>query len=112
MESLNSNSSPYELLYKAALLLPISHYLYAVSFIFLIFIYNFLEIHFFQDLLHGFRGDSISVTYNSCSEIYEGVASKCQSLHGRYLVTPWLSSPHIQTAFLNFFGRPPVFSYK
>ncbi|GMN51955.1 hypothetical protein TIFTF001_021101 [Ficus carica] len=30
----------------------------------------------------------------------------------RYLATPWLSSPHIQTVFLNFFGRPPVFSYK
>lgn len=112
MESSNSNSSPYELLYKAALLIPISHYLYAVSFVFLIFLHNFLEIHFFQDLLHGFRGDLISLTYNSCSEIYEGVASKCQTLHGRYLVTPWLSSPHIQTAFLNFFGRPPVFSYK
>ncbi|KAH9626341.1 hypothetical protein KSS87_023499 [Heliosperma pusillum] len=30
----------------------------------------------------------------------------------RYLVTPWLASPHIQTAFMNFFGRPPVFSYR
>ncbi|RVW75895.1 Embryogenesis-associated protein EMB8 [Vitis vinifera] len=30
----------------------------------------------------------------------------------RYLATSWLSSPHLQTAFLSFFGRPPVFSYR
>ncbi|KAE8659045.1 embryoproteinsis-associated protein EMB8-like isoform X2 [Hibiscus syriacus] len=30
----------------------------------------------------------------------------------RYLATPWLSSPHFQTAFLNFFGNPPAFSYR
>ncbi|XP_058218067.1 embryogenesis-associated protein EMB8 isoform X5 [Rhododendron vialii] len=29
-----------------------------------------------------------------------------------YLATPWLASPHIQTTFLNFFGRPPAFSYR
>ena len=30
----------------------------------------------------------------------------------RYCATPWLSSPHVQTVFLNFNGRPPVFSYR
>lgn len=47
----------------------------------------------------------------SQSEIYSQVVSKCKILGGRYLPTPWLSSPHLQTAFLNFFGRPPRFSY-
>nr|GEZ83065.1 embryogenesis-associated protein EMB8-like [Tanacetum cinerariifolium] len=26
--------------------------------------------------------------------------------------TPWLTSPHLQTTFLRFFGRPPVFNYR
>lgn len=30
----------------------------------------------------------------------------------RYLATTWLSNPHFQTSFVNFFGRPPVFSYR
>ncbi|KAF6139446.1 hypothetical protein GIB67_026288 [Kingdonia uniflora] len=106
------NASPLELIIKAAYLIPTSQYLLWGLLVCSIALYNFLEFHFFGDLLTGFRGNLVSLTYNSCSEIYNGVVSKCPSLHGRYLVTPWLSSPHIQTAFLNFFGNPPAFTYR
>ncbi|KAI5312924.1 hypothetical protein L3X38_042098 [Prunus dulcis] len=58
------------------------------------------------------RGSPIGLTYNPSSPIYHGVVSKCRILHARYLATPWLSSPHFQTVFLSFFGRPPAFSYR
>lgn len=29
----------------------------------------------------------------------------------RYLATPWLASPHLQTLFLSISGRPPSFTY-
>ncbi|KAL8059817.1 hypothetical protein ABFX02_03G111300 [Erythranthe guttata] len=102
----------YKLLFRSAFAIPLSHYLVAVCFLLIVLLYNFLEFHFVKDLLTGFRGGSIYLTYNPSSEIYHGVVSKCRTLHGRYLVTPWLSSPHIQTSFLNFFGRPPLFTYR
>ncbi|KAM7482130.1 hypothetical protein LguiB_006713 [Lonicera macranthoides] len=107
-----STDSPYLLFLKAASLLPISHYFLGLTFILLVFLYNFLEIHFFNDFFTAFRGQSVSLSFNSSSQIYQQVVSKCQILHGRYLSTPWLSSPHLQTAFLSFFGRPPVFRYR
>ncbi|KAA8536574.1 hypothetical protein F0562_029052 [Nyssa sinensis] len=110
--SIETSDSPYQLLLEAASLIPISHYLLCFLCISLVFLYNLLEIHILQDLFTGFRGQSVSLTFNSCSEVYQEVASKCRILHGRYLATPWLSSPHLQTAFLSFFGRPPVFSYR
>ncbi|KAK1258465.1 Embryogenesis-associated protein EMB8 [Acorus gramineus] len=100
------------LLIEAATLIPTSQYLLGLVLFVLIFLYNFLEFHLFRDLLKGFRGDQVTLTFNPRSHIYEGVASKCRIFHGRYLATPWLSNPHFQTAFLNFFGRPPVFNYK
>ncbi|XP_010256321.1 PREDICTED: embryogenesis-associated protein EMB8 [Nelumbo nucifera] len=115
MEFRNSKEVPVsalELLLQAASLIPILYYVLGSLFVLVVFLYNFLEFHFVRDLLHGFRGDPVSLTFNSFSEIYEGVVSKCRILHGRYLATPWLSSPHFQTAFLNFFGRPPFFSYR
>ncbi|XP_059648213.1 embryogenesis-associated protein EMB8-like isoform X2 [Cornus florida] len=110
--SIGSSDSPYELLLRALSLIPISHYLFGFLFIFLSFLYNFLEMHILQDIFTGFRGQPVSLTFNSCSEVYQEVASKCRILHGRYMATPWLTSPHLQTAFLCFFGRPPVFSYR
>ncbi|KAF5190606.1 embryogenesis-associated protein EMB8, partial [Thalictrum thalictroides] len=101
-----------ELLLKVASLIPISHYLLGIWIISFIFWYNFLEIHIISDLFNGFRGNPVSLTFNTCSEIYHNVVSKCSILHGRYLVTPWLASPHLQTSFLNFLGRPPKFTYK
>ncbi|KAF9603573.1 hypothetical protein IFM89_037072 [Coptis chinensis] len=109
---MDPSDSITELLLKAAALIPITHYLLGIWIIFLIFMYIFLEVHIFQDFLNGFRGNPVTLTYNSCSEIYDGVVSKCRILHGRYLVSPWLSSPHLQTVFLNFFGNPPRFSYR
>ncbi|CAI0375203.1 unnamed protein product [Linum tenue] len=104
--------SPYELLFRALSLIPAAHYAALLLALGLVFLYNFLEIHFLRDLVTGFRGDPVKLTYNASSEVYRSVASKCQVLRGRYLPTPWLSSPHLQTAFLSFFGNPPRFTYK
>ncbi|XVF37244.1 hypothetical protein REPUB_Repub19eG0129800 [Reevesia pubescens] len=106
-----SSLNAYKQLLHALSLIPISHYLLAFLLIWAAFLYNFLEIHFFQDLFSGFRGVPVTFTFHPSSHIYHGVVSKCWILHGRYSVTPWLSSPHFQTVFLNFFGNPPVFSY-
>ncbi|KAD6119377.1 hypothetical protein E3N88_10648 [Mikania micrantha] len=93
-------------------LMPIKHYVIACVCFFIIFIYNFLDFHFIHDAFTLFRGSPVSLTYNSASEVYHGVASKCRLLHGRYMATPWLSSPHVQTTFLNFHGRPPAVEYR
>ncbi|KAI4352845.1 hypothetical protein L6164_007058 [Bauhinia variegata] len=106
-----SPANAYLLLLKALSLIPYWHYLICAAVVLIVFLYNFLEFHFLEDFFSGFRGSPVELTYNSCSQLYEGVVSKCRLLHGRYLATPWLSSPHIQTCFLNFFGRPPVFNY-
>ncbi|XP_031113665.1 embryogenesis-associated protein EMB8-like [Ipomoea triloba] len=105
-------SVAYSLLFKAVVSIPTQHYLLGLAFLCAVFLYNFLEFHFLEDLLSGFRGSPVSLTYNPCSEFYQGVVSKCKIIHGRYLATPWLSSPHFQTSFINFFGRPPVFRYR
>ncbi|KAL4302631.1 hypothetical protein GQ457_10G022770 [Hibiscus cannabinus] len=104
--------SPYALLFRALALIPVSHYFLAALFLLLVFLYNFLEIHFLHDLLTLFRGDPVTLTYSSSSDLGRSVAAKCKILQQRYLVTPWLSSPHIQTAFLTFHGRPPPVTYR
>ncbi|THG00930.1 hypothetical protein TEA_001333 [Camellia sinensis var. sinensis] len=110
--SITTSDSPYRLLLTAASLIPISHYLLGFLFICLVYLYNFLEIHFLGDLFTGFTGQPVSLIFNSCSDVYQEVVSKCPILHGRYLSTPWLSSPHLQTFFLSFFGQPPTFNYR
>ncbi|XP_078433843.1 alpha/beta-Hydrolases superfamily protein [Wolffia australiana] len=111
-KGITDNSSITALLLKLLALIPTFHYLVASLLVLVVFLYNFLEIHLLGDIFRGFRGDKVHLTYNSASEIYLDIVSKCQSLHGRYLATPWLSSPHFQTTFLNFFGNPPSFSYR
>ncbi|XP_008237346.1 PREDICTED: embryogenesis-associated protein EMB8 [Prunus mume] len=106
------SENPYVLLLNDLSLIPISHYFFAFLSFSFAFLYHFLEFHFLQDLFNGFRGSPVSLTYNPSSPIYHGVVSKCRILHARYLATPWLSSPHFQTVFLSFFGRPPAFSYR
>ncbi|CAL2277155.1 unnamed protein product [Prunus armeniaca] len=106
------SENPYVLLLNDLSLFPISHYFFAFLAFSFAFLYHFLEFHFLQDLFNGFRGSPVSLTYNPSSPIYHGVVSKCRILHARYLATPWLSSPHFQTVFLSFFGRPPAFSYR
>ncbi|XP_004290436.1 PREDICTED: embryogenesis-associated protein EMB8 [Fragaria vesca subsp. vesca] len=109
---LAGGSNPYLVLLSDLLLIPISHYLLAFLAISAVFVYRFLEFHFLHDLLTGFRGCSVALTYHSSSLIYHDVVSKCRVLHSRYLVTPWLSSPHLQTVFLSISGRAPPFNYR
>ncbi|XP_058218065.1 embryogenesis-associated protein EMB8 isoform X3 [Rhododendron vialii] len=82
---MDCSDNPYGLLFEAISMIPISHYALGLLCILIVVLYNFLEFHLLEDLLTGFRGSPVSLTYNSCSEIYEGVASKCKILHGRHL---------------------------
>ncbi|XP_047322777.1 embryogenesis-associated protein EMB8-like isoform X2 [Impatiens glandulifera] len=115
MDSLNSHGtcsdSPYKLLIQAASLIPIHHYLAWIFLFCLIFLYHFLELHLLHDLFTGFRGQPVSLTFHSRSELYQKVVSNCQILHGRYLSTPWLPSPHLQTTFLSFRENAPTNMY-
>ncbi|KAJ4833079.1 hypothetical protein Tsubulata_001055 [Turnera subulata] len=105
--------SPYSLFLEALSLVPIHHYLCFLLLLSLIFLYNFLEIHFLGDFLSGFRGDPVALTYASGSELYQSVAAKCRVLHGRFSPTPWLSSPHLITAYLSCLAKAPEdFTYK
>ncbi|KAI3755186.1 hypothetical protein L1987_54981 [Smallanthus sonchifolius] len=104
--------SPYKLLFRALTLIPISHYLLIAFLALIVYVYNLLEIHILQDIFSGFGGGSVSLTFNSSSDLYREVVSKCHLLHGRYLATPWLSSPHLQTILLNVLVKTPSFSYK
>ncbi|KAI7745959.1 hypothetical protein M8C21_029266 [Ambrosia artemisiifolia] len=113
METMSSCAdSPYELMLTALSLIPIAHYAIGVVSVMLVMMYKFLEFHIVQDLMSGLRGQRVDLTFNNCSQLYHEVVSKCTLLHGRYMSTPWLSSPHLQTTFLRFFGRPPVFNYR
>ncbi|GJR33307.1 embryogenesis-associated protein EMB8-like protein [Tanacetum coccineum] len=104
--------SPYKLIFKALTLIPISHYFLISVFLSIVFVYNLLEFHILQDVFGGFGGGSVSLTFGSGSDLYTEVVSKCSLLHGRYLATPWLSSPHIQTILLNAVVKTPKFIYK
>ncbi|XP_055816330.1 embryogenesis-associated protein EMB8-like [Solanum dulcamara] len=107
-----SSESPYVLMLKAAFLIPISHYLIGFLFLLLVYLYNFMEMYFIQDLFTGFRGQPVSLTFNSCCDLYHEVVSKCKILHGRFSSTPWLCSPHLQTIFLQFFERESACNYQ
>ncbi|KAK2972661.1 hypothetical protein RJ640_003434 [Escallonia rubra] len=72
----------YELLFTVIRMIPKSHYVLGFISVTIVFFYNFLEFHFFEDVVLGFRGSPVSLTFNSGSEIYQGVASKCRILHG------------------------------
>lgn len=107
-----ASSSPYQLILTAALQIPIAHFFLGLALACLVFVYNFLEIHILRDLFTGFRGQPVVLTFNPSSELYQQVVSRCRVLHGRYLSTPWLSSPHLQTSFLSLYSRPLGFSYR
>ncbi|KAG2304481.1 hypothetical protein Bca4012_063540 [Brassica carinata] len=107
----DSIPSPYDLLFEALSLIPIRHYLYALFLIWTVFFYNFVEFHFLGDAVLQYFRCRVNLMYNPDSPIYHAVVSRCRTLHGRYVATPWLASPHLQTCFLNFHGLPPVFTY-
>ncbi|PKU86222.1 Embryogenesis-associated protein EMB8 [Dendrobium catenatum] len=100
------------LLIMAASMMPAYVYVVVVLLLLVVILYGFLEFHFIGDLFRGFRGDRVNLTFDPRSMIYENVVSKCRVLQGRYLATLWLSSPHLQIAFLTLYGRPPVFTYR
>ncbi|KFK26628.1 hypothetical protein AALP_AA8G273400 [Arabis alpina] len=100
-----TEESPYLLLFRSLSRIPLFHYLLFLFLSILLFIYLFLEIHFP-------KADPISLTFNPNSDLCHFIVSKCRLLHGRYFPTFWLSSPHLQTAFLSLFGNSPRFSYK
>ncbi|KAF0925622.1 hypothetical protein E2562_017200 [Oryza meyeriana var. granulata] len=107
-----TGDSAAELLLRAAALVPWAHYAIAALLLACAFLYRFLELHLLGDLLRGLRGGRVALTFHPTSHVYHRVASKCRSLHGRYLATPWLASPHLQTLFLSISGRPPSFTYR
>jgi len=47
-------------------------------------LYRFLELHLLGDLLRGLRGGRVALTFHPESQVYQRVASKCRSLHGRW----------------------------
>ncbi|XP_037471349.1 embryogenesis-associated protein EMB8-like isoform X2 [Triticum dicoccoides] len=104
--------SAAELLLRAAALVPLDRYALAALALAAAFLYRFLELHVLGDLLRGLRGGRVALTFHPDSQVYHRVASKCRSLHGRYLATPWLASPHLQTLFLGIWGRPPSVTYR
>lgn len=108
----SAGESAGELLLRAAALVPWTRYFLAALALAAVLLYRFLELHLLGDLLRGLRGGRVSLTFHPESQVYHRVASKCRSLHGRYLTTPWLASPHLQTLFLSISGRPPSFTYR
>ncbi|KAM3404288.1 hypothetical protein ACQJBY_007404 [Aegilops geniculata] len=104
--------SAAELLLRAAALVPLERYALAALALAAAFLYRFLELHVLGDLLRGLRGGRVALTFHPDSQVYHRVAAKCRSLHGRYLATPWLASPHLQTLFLGIWGRPPSVTYR
>lgn len=93
----NGSQSPYHLLFRAVSMLPITHLLLGAVCLFLIFLYNLFETHFLHDFF--FRGDTVSLTFNSSSQLYHSVASKCRLLHARWTIDC--------SSFLNFFCLIP-----
>lgn len=90
MDSINpvADESPYKLMLMAAISIPVSHYLIALLSILIVIVYKILEMHFVQDLLTGFRGQPVRLTFNPSSELYRHVVSKCTILHGRWAKLP------------------------
>ncbi|CAK9211076.1 unnamed protein product [Sphagnum troendelagicum] len=98
-------------LMETAVSVPAWEYFSLVSLLTLAWLYFVLDFHFLADLLCGLRGDPIRLFYNSKSKIPAQVLQQCRVLKERYAVTPWLSSPHLQTLFLHVNGRPPPVKY-
>jgi len=73
-----------ELLLRAAALVPWTRYALAALALAAAILYRFLELHLLGDLLRGLRGGRVALTFHPESQVYQRVASKCRSLHGRW----------------------------
>uniref|UniRef100_A0A0D6R189 AB hydrolase-1 domain-containing protein n=1 Tax=Araucaria cunninghamii TaxID=56994 RepID=A0A0D6R189_ARACU len=100
------------LILRAALNISIWHYFVGFVLVLAYVLYYFLEIHLIGDFIWAMRRNSVRLFYDPTSKIATHLLPNCEILKGRYWPTPWLCSPHLQTAFLHFFGRPPVFAYQ
>ncbi|MQM07900.1 hypothetical protein Taro_040750, partial [Colocasia esculenta] len=113
-------------LLKLAAEAPASYYYLGILLAFFVFVYNLVEFHVFGDVLRGCRGDRVTLTFRLQPGLQAVPARRlqvprlpqlvspliCRPPLASYLVTPWLASPHLQTAFLHFFGNPPKFAYR
>jgi uncharacterized protein len=79
-----AGESSSELLLRAAAMVSAERYAVAAIVFLSVIVYRFFELHVIGDLLRGFRGGSVELTFHPASEIYHRVVSKCRSLHGRY----------------------------
>jgi len=94
-------------LMETAASVPAWEYFSLVSLLTLAWLYCILDFHFMSAL----RGDAIRLFYNHESKIQCQILQHCRVLKERYYTTLWLSSPHLQTCFLYFNGRPPPIKY-
>ena len=83
--SSSAGESAGELLLRAAALVPWTRYALAALAVAAVLLYRFLELHFLGDLLRGLRGGRVSLTFHPESQVCHRVASRCRSLHGRWV---------------------------
>ncbi|XP_024530780.1 phospholipase ABHD3 [Selaginella moellendorffii] len=95
-----------------AMAVPAWEYAILSTLIAIVLLYHVLDFHFVGDLLTGLRGDKVELVYSPFSRIAGQILAKSQFFNRRYWPTPWLCSPHLQTAFVHFHGRPPKVTYR
>lgn len=71
---------------EAAVLVPIWEYGVLALFLTSIWLYRFLDFHFVDDLLHGFRGEVPRLHYSLSSKLATDILPKCKILKERYMV--------------------------
>lgn len=71
---------------ETALLVPVWEYLALALVLTSIWLYRFLDFHFVDDLLHGFRGDVPRLHHSLISKLTTDVLPKCKILKQRYMV--------------------------
>jgi uncharacterized protein len=79
-----AGESAGELLLHTTAMVSAERYVVAALVVLSVIVYRFFELHVIGDLLRGFRGGTIELTFHPASEIYHRVVSKCRSLHDRY----------------------------
>eukprot|EP00850_Spirogloea_muscicola_P003263 SM000013S26432 [mRNA] locus=s13:381294:386850:- [translate_table: standard] len=72
-------------------------------------LYRWLDLRLLRQL---FVGDSVSLVYHPDSHVAKAVLPHCSELYKKIWLTPWLCSPHFQTAFLHFAVHAPSIDYR